>query len=60
MVGIATNSLKCSMCDLLIKRIDIKRIPQLEFEFPMKNDKSESEDGLPCHQDNQLHHWCQY
>ena len=35
-------------------------IPQLGLEFLMKDDISESEDGLPCHQDSLLHCWCQH
>ena len=38
----------------------MKWIPQLGFEFPMKYDKRKSEDGLPRHQDNLSHRWCQH
>ena len=38
----------------------VEIIPQLEFVFPVRFDKSELEDGLPFHQDSQWHQQCQH
>ena len=34
-------------------------LPQYEFAFPMRFDKSELGDELPFHPNRLLHHWCQ-
>ena len=63
MIGVTPNGLinySIKSTNLKKKQCRIIYLPQYEFVFPMRFDKSELGDELPLHPNRLLHHWCQH